>query len=111
MPPVCVLLQPSGEASTVLISQWDASSLFGGNATFVGAVDELEVFAVADRGLQTDEQRRNEEGAEVNPYCSDPCRFDAPVFGAVLFVRTGPRGGERDVDKAALLRTLRVQER
>ena len=98
MPHDCVLLQPDGTASVVHTSQWRASELLGGDVTFVGAISDLNAFAVSKRtqSLET----------PLNRLCCNPDRFDTPVFGTVLFVGTGPRGGECSVDRDALIRSL-----
>ena len=111
MPSLCVLASETGTRTVV---HWDGRSslttLLGvnGHLTFVGAVDELQLFivAVAREGLSGCEDDSSHDDCPVNPLAlSHPHLFmpdDPPPRGAILFVGSDENAQAMDVDVAAL---------
>ena len=97
-----MLVSEDGASSIVHVAQRDARRVLEDEGvTLVGAIDELNVFAVA---------KQNRSHLSVNVVCSDAARFhDLPLRGPILFVATDDRGEEVDVDIVKLKTVLQVQ--
>ena len=87
---LCLLLHPDGTDDTVVLNhESECKDVLGGlSLTFVGAIDECSVVALALEGCVSD----------VNVHCTDPDFFDVPVRGGVLIVGSAADGGRLDVD-------------
>lgn len=69
----------------------------GGPITFVGAIPDLQVFALA---------RRSNEEEDLNPFCENPQIYMQTVKGCVLFVATDESGDPIDVNVEMLKKRL-----
>lgn len=88
------LVPVSGKTESVHWPHESVCSEMGGMITFVGAIDDLHVFALA---LAASEE------LPVNTRCTDCNVFlQLPVRGPVLFIATDDAGEPMDVDVEAI---------
>lgn len=95
--PVCFLVYPCGECVEVVWDHEEAASHMGGPITFVGAIPDLQIFALA---------RRCNEEEDLNPFCKNPQIYMQAVKGCVLFVATDELGDPIDVNVEMLKNRL-----
>ena len=93
-----LLLRPDGTDEVVDWPHEKVALNMGGSITFVGAVNELHVFAVA---------LLDSTDHELNSHCSCPNIFmNLPIKGPVLFVATDDEGEPMCVDVEKLRKKI-----
>jgi hypothetical protein len=102
MPPLSLFASCDGDEEEVRWDHEEVSCKMGGSVTFVGAIDDLHVFAVA---------LSESDHEKTNPLCNNADVFMAlPVRGPVVFVATDDDGNPMDVDVHLLRNRLHAKE-
>lgn len=94
------LLTVDGKHEVVDWAHEEVSAMMGGTITFVGAIDDLQVFVLA---------LTYSDKLYVNPFCTDCDVFmHLPVRGPVIFIATDKDGDPIDVDVEAVKSHLHI---
>jgi len=97
--PKCVIVRCDGSVNIVDMLQTKASEFMKGALTFVGAVPDLNVYALA---RQSDVNVSASEAHFLVRRHGEPLFFESNVCGDILFVASDEDGDETDVDVEAL---------
>lgn len=91
----CIILNTDNTFTIKKFVQSEIDGIFGG-ITFVGAIPQFNVFAVACK---------NSEGI-INNYCTNTDYFDIPIKGPVILIGSDYNGNAIDLDADSILNFL-----